>query len=65
MSFWDPLSTTQSMCLSKNCKKSISQIINKVVNEIAPSKDIIIKNNTQKWLDRDIAELIHARKKIF
>ena len=53
------------MCLSKNCKKSISQIMNKVVNEITPSKEIIIKNNTQKWFDRDIAELIHPSFKIF
>ena len=37
----------------------------KVVNENAPSKEIRIKNNTQEWFDRDIAELIHARKKLF
>ena len=29
----------------------------KVVNEIAPSKEIRIKNNTQEWLDREISEL--------
>ena len=39
--------------------------MNKVVNEITPSKEIIIKNNTQKWFDRDIAELIHPSFKIF
>ena len=32
----------------------------KVVNEIAPSKEIRIKNNTQEWFAREIAELIHA-----
>ena len=37
----------------------------KVVNEIPPSKEIRIKNNTQEWFDREIAELIHARKKLF
>ena len=36
----------------------------KVVNEIAPSKEIRIKNNTQEWFDREIAELIHAREKL-
>ena len=39
--------------------------MNKVVNEITPSKEIIIKNNTQKCFDRDIAELIHPSFKIF
>ena len=37
----------------------------KVVNEITPSREIRIKNNTQKWFDREIAELIHAREKLF
>ena len=37
----------------------------KVVNEIAPSKEIRIKNNMQEWFDREIVELIHARKKLF
>ena len=37
----------------------------KIVNKIAPSKDIRIKNTTQEWFDREIAELTHARKKLF
>ena len=37
----------------------------KVVNDIAPSKEIRIKNNTQECFDRQIAELIHAGKKLF
>ena len=37
----------------------------KVVNEIVPSKEIRIKSNTQEWFDRKIAELIHAREKLF
>ena len=36
-----------------------------VVNEIGPSKEIRIKNNTQEWFDQEIAELIHACKKLF
>ena len=37
----------------------------KVVNKIDPSKEIRIKNNTEKWFDREIAELIHTHEKIF
>ena len=37
----------------------------KLVNEIAPSKEIRIKNNTPEWFDKDIAEFIHAREKSF
>ena len=38
----------------------------KIANEIAQSKEEIrIKNNTQEWFDREIAELIHAREKLF
>ena len=36
-----------------------------VVNEIATSKEIRIKNNTQEWFHREIAELICAREKLF
>ena len=36
----------------------------KVVNEIAPIKEIRIKNNTQEWFDI-WSDLIHARKKLF
>ena len=37
----------------------------KVVNEIAPSKEIRIKHNTQEWFNREIAELIHSCEKLF
>ena len=37
----------------------------KVVNETAPSKEVRIKNNTREWFDREIAEFIHAREKLF
>ena len=36
----------------------------KIVNEIAPSKEIRIKNNTQEWFDREIGELIHTHEKL-
>ena len=37
----------------------------KVVNKIGPSKEIRIKNNTEEWFDREIAELIHTHEKLF
>ena len=37
----------------------------KVVNKIAPSKEIRIKNNMHEWFDREIAELINAHQKLF
>ena len=37
----------------------------KVVNEIAPSKEIRTKNNTQEWFDREIDELIDVGEKLF
>ena len=36
----------------------------KVINEIAPSKEKRIKNNNQDWFDREVADLIHVRKKL-
>ena len=35
-------------------------IVMKVVNEIPPSKELRIKNNTQECFETEIAELIHA-----
>ena len=37
----------------------------KVINEIAPSKEIRIKNNNQYWFDREVADLNRAREKLF
>ena len=37
----------------------------KVVNEIAPSKEIRMKDNKQEWFHREIAELIHSRERLF
>ena len=32
----------------------------KVINEIAPSKEIKIKNNNQDWFVREVFDLIHV-----
>ena len=37
----------------------------KIINEIAPSKEIRIKNNSQGWFDREVAGLIHVQEKNF
>ena len=37
----------------------------KVIEEIAPNKEIRITNNNQEWLDRENADLIHVREKLF
>ena len=37
----------------------------KVINEVAPSKEIRFKNNNQDWFDRELADLIHVREKLF
>ena len=36
-----------------------------VINEIAPCKEIRIKNSNQDWFDREAADLIHVREKLF
>ena len=37
----------------------------KVINEIAPSKETITRSNNQDWFDRELADLIHVREKLF
>ena len=37
----------------------------KVMNEIAPSKEIRIKSYSQDWFDREVADVIHVREKLF
>ena len=37
----------------------------KIVNEVAPSKDIQLKYNMQEFFDKEIAELIQAQEKLF
>ena len=36
-----------------------------VVNKVAPTKIIRVKNNTNEWFDGEIAEKIAARDKLF
>ena len=48
-----------------NTDAAYTNFLNKlmnVINEIAPTKEIKIKNNTQEWFDKEIAELMYARK---
>ena len=43
-----------------NIYAAFTEILNKlmkVINKIAPSKEIRIKNNGQDWLDREAADL--------
>ena len=37
----------------------------KVINEIVPTKEMKMKNNTQYWFDREVGDLIQAREKLF
>ena len=37
----------------------------KVINEIARSKEVRIKNNNQYWFDREVADLIDIWEKLF
>ena len=37
----------------------------KVINEIVPTKETKMKNNTQDWFDREVGDLIQAREKLF
>ena len=36
-----------------------------VINEIAPTKEICIKNSTSEWIDEEILEGIKTRDKLF
>ena len=37
----------------------------KVINEIAPIREIGIKNYSQDWFDKEVADVIHVREKLF
>ena len=41
------------------------QKINSVIDELAPEKEMYIKNNTEEWIDEDIFEGIRIRDKKF
>ena len=51
-----------------NIDAAYSDFLNKlmkVINEIAPSKETITRSNNQDWFDRELADLIHVREKLF
>jgi len=35
-----------------------------VIDKVAPFKDVRVKNNTQDWFDKDVAEAIKCREKL-
>ena len=37
----------------------------KLLTKFFPSKEIRINNNNQDWFDREVADLIHVREKLF
>ena len=39
------------------------QKVNSVIDEIAPVKEMCIKNNTEEWVDEEIFEAIRVRDK--
>ena len=50
-------------CIDAAYTDFINKLI-KVINEIPPTKKNGIKNNTPEWFDREIAQLIHARREL-
>ena len=51
-----------------NVNVAYSDLLNKIsetINNVAPVKEIRIKNNTQEWFDNEIAEALKIREKYF
>ena len=51
-----------------NVNVAYSDLLNKIsdtIDNVAPIKEIRIKNNTQEWFDNEIAEAIKIREKYF
>ena len=51
-------------CVNKADSDLTSKMFD-VVNKVAPTKIIRVKNNTNEWFDGEIAEKIAARDKLF
>ena len=51
-------------CVNEAYSDLTSKIFD-VVNKVAPTKTIRVKNNTNEWFDGEIAEKITARDKLF
>ena len=53
-------------CLLFSCADSaynhLSKILQDIINDIAPIKDIRIKGNTKPWLDSNIIGLIRKKE---
>ena len=50
-----------------NVNVTYSDLLNKIPDtiDVAPIKEIRIKNNTQEWFDNEVAEAIKTREKYF
>ena len=51
-----------------NVNIAYSDLLNKIsdtIDNVAPIKEIRIKNDTQEWYDNEIAEAINTREKYF
>ena len=51
-----------------NVSGDYSDLLNKIsdtIDDVAPIKEIGIKNNTQEWLDNAIAEAIKTKENYF
>ena len=42
----------------------LTTVVQNIVNEIAPMKDIRVKGNSKPWFDSDIMEAIRVRDKL-
>ena len=68
--FTNALKTVQfpNYNIFSNVNIAYSDLLNKIsdtIDNVAPIKEIRIKNNTQEWFDNEIAEAIKTREKYF
>ena len=68
--FTNTLKTVQfpNYNIFSNVNVAYSDLLNKIsdtIDNVAPIKEIRIKNNTHKWFDNEIAEAIKTREKYF
>ena len=66
--FTNSLKTVQFLNYNifSNVNVAYSDLVNKIldtIDNVAPIKEIRIKNNTQDWFDNEIAEAIKTREK--
>ena len=68
--FTNALKTVQfpNYNIFSNVNVAYSDLLNKIsdtIDNVAPIKEIRIKNNTQEWFDNEVAEAIKTREKYF